>query len=34
MHTCSSRKLKVDFIKLDVEGGELEVLRGATRLLQ
>ena len=25
---------KVDFIKLDVEGGELEVLRGATRLLQ
>jgi FkbM family methyltransferase len=25
---------KVDFIKLDVEGGELEVLRGAERLLQ
>ena len=25
---------KVDFIKLDVEGGELDVLRGATRLLQ
>ncbi len=25
---------KVDFIKLDVEGGELEVLKGAPRLLQ
>ena len=29
-----SKRLVVDFIKCDVEGGELPVLRGATQLLQ
>jgi FkbM family methyltransferase len=33
-YLAQQRIEKVDFIKLDVEGAEIEVLRGATRLLQ
>ena len=32
-HVAESRQLKVDFIKVDVEGAELLVFRGAQRLL-